>query len=106
MDSITNLHSITNMDSITNIHRIINKDSIDNNDSFTNTDFIIVINYWRLLIFQKLGFFQFHMASFQLFWSVKHYDTFWAQLKINFSSFFFSYSAFFVPPFSGARVLS
>ena len=106
MDSITNLHSITNMDSITNIHRIINKDSIDNNDSLTNTDFIIVINNWRLLIFQKLGFFQFHMASFQLFWSVKHYDTFWAHLKINFSSFFFSYSAFFMPPFSGARVLS
>ena len=106
MDSITNLHSITNMDSITNIHRIINMDSIDNNDRFTNTDFIIVINNWRLLIFQKLGFFQFHMASFQLFWSVKHYDTFWAHLKINFSSFFFSYSAFFVPLFSGARVLS
>ena len=106
MDSITNLHRITNMDSITNIHRIINKDSIDNNDSFTNTDFIIVINNWRLLIFQKLGFFQFHMASFHLFWSVKNYDTFWAHLKINFSSFFFSYSAFFVPPFSGARVLS
>ena len=105
MDSITNLHSITNMDSITNIHRIINMDSIDNNDSFTNTDFIIVINNWRLLIFQKLGSFQFHMASFQLFWSVKHYD-FWAHLKINFSSFFFSYSAFFMPPFSGARVLS
>ena len=67
MDSIINLHSITNMDSIINIHRIINNDSIDNNDSFTNTDFIIVINNWKLLIFQKLGFSQFHMASFTAF---------------------------------------
>ena len=67
MDSITDMDSITNIHSITNLHRITNMDSIDNNDSFTNTDFIIIIiNNWRLLIFQKLGFFRFQLPSFQL----------------------------------------
>ena len=66
MDSITNLHRITNMERITNLHRTTNIESIDNNDGFTITDFIIVINNWRLLIFQKLGFFYFtwHLFSF------------------------------------------
>ena len=66
MESITNIHNITNIHRITNLHRTTNFDSIDNNESFTNTDFIIVINNWRLLIFQKLGFFYFtwHLFSF------------------------------------------
>ena len=66
MESITNIHNITNIHRITNLHRTTNIDSIDNNDSFTITDFIIVINNWRLVIFQKLGFLWFQLASFQV----------------------------------------